>query len=153
MKKQITILIALVLIFTFALSACGKSKSDKTDEVNSINLPVVDVGGGDSSGNPAVPAAPAQEAYPIEAQQSTFDPAMAYPINPASPTYDSEMEAYLKDLLNALRERGLDLSLPVAFAGGGAELLQQRLTSSDANVIAVLDRFANADGFKALLRV
>ncbi len=99
MKKQITFLIALVLVFTFALSACGKSKSDKTDEVNTINFPVVDVGGGEPSGNPDISAAPAQETYPVEAQQSTFDPAMAYPFNPSSPTYDSEMEAYLKALV------------------------------------------------------
>ena len=99
MKKQITLLIALVLVFTFALSACGKSKSDKNDEVNTISIPIVDAGGSDTTGNPDVPAAPALEAYPVEAQQSTFDPVMAYPINPASPTYDSEMEAYLKSLV------------------------------------------------------
>ncbi len=99
MKKQITFLIALVLVFTFALSACGKSKSDKTDENNTISIPIVDAGGGETSGNQDVPAAPVLEAYPVEAQQSTFDPAMAYPINPASPTYDSEMEAYLKSLV------------------------------------------------------
>lgn len=63
----------------------------------------------------------------------------------------AQVQVYVKDLLNALREHGLDLNQPIAFAGGGAELLEKQLTSSDANVVAILDRFANADGYKALL--
>ena len=63
----------------------------------------------------------------------------------------TQVQAYLKDLLNALREQGLDLNLPIAFAGGGAELLEKQLRTSGANVIDVFDRFANADGYKVLL--
>lgn len=61
------------------------------------------------------------------------------------------MQHYFKELLGALRERGLDLMLPVVFAGGGAELLGQRLHSSEVNTIVILDRFANAEGYKLLL--
>ena len=64
---------------------------------------------------------------------------------------ERQMQHYLKELLNALRERGLDLKLPVVFAGGGAELLGRRLHSSDVNTIVILDRFANAEGYKLLL--
>lgn len=60
-------------------------------------------------------------------------------------------EDYCKELLNALRERGLDLRLPTVFAGGGAELLESRLRSSDINTVAVFNRFANADGYRVLL--
>jgi plasmid segregation protein ParM len=60
-------------------------------------------------------------------------------------------EDYCKELLNTLRERGLDLRLPTVFAGGGAELLESRLRSSDINTVAVLNRFANADGYRVLL--
>ena len=49
----------------------------------------------------------------------------------------TQVQAYLKDLLNALREHGLDLDLPVAFAGGGAELLQEQLKACDVNVVAI----------------
>lgn len=59
--------------------------------------------------------------------------------------------AYCKELFNALRERGLDLRLPTVFAGGGAELLEPRLHRNDLNTVAVLNRFANADGYKLLM--
>lgn len=64
---------------------------------------------------------------------------------------ERHMQHYLRELLNALRERGHDLKLPVVFAGGGAELFGKRLYSSDVNTVAILDRFANAEGYKLLL--
>jgi plasmid segregation protein ParM len=64
---------------------------------------------------------------------------------------EHRMQHYLKELLGALRERGLDLMLPVVFVGGGAELLNQRLHTSEVNTIVIFDRFANAEGYKLLL--
>jgi len=64
---------------------------------------------------------------------------------------ERRMRLYIRELLNALRERGLDLKLPVAFAGGGAELFGRRLYSGEVNTITILDRFANAEGYKLLL--
>ncbi len=64
---------------------------------------------------------------------------------------ERRMRLYIRELLNALREHGLDLKLPVAFAGGGAELFGKRLYSDEVNTIAILDRFANAEGYKLLL--
>ena len=64
---------------------------------------------------------------------------------------ERHMRHYLRELLNALRERGLDLKLPIAFAGGGSELFGRRLYSNEVNAIAILDRFANAEGYKLLL--
>lgn len=46
---------------------------------------------------------------------------------------ERQMQRYLKELLNALREHGLDLKLPVVFTGGGAELLGHRLYSREIN--------------------
>lgn len=64
---------------------------------------------------------------------------------------EQSVEAYCKELLNTLRERGLDLRLPTVFAGGGAELLKPMLYRDDLNTVAVLDRFANADGYRLLM--
>jgi plasmid segregation protein ParM len=64
---------------------------------------------------------------------------------------ERHMQHYLRELLNALRERGLDLKLPVVFAGGGAELFGKRLYSGEVNTVTILDRFANAEGYKFLL--
>ena len=64
---------------------------------------------------------------------------------------ERQMQRYIKELLNAFRERGLDLKLPVVFVGGGAELLGQRLYTREVNTIVILDRFANAEGYKLLL--
>lgn len=58
---------------------------------------------------------------------------------------------YQREMLNALRERGVDLKLPTVFAGGGAELLGDRLISPEVATVDILDRFANAEGYKLLL--
>ena len=59
--------------------------------------------------------------------------------------------AYVKQLFNAMRERGIDLKLPTVFAGGGAELLGNHLKTDGINYIASLDRFANAEGYRLLM--
>jgi len=64
---------------------------------------------------------------------------------------EQAVTAYCKELFNALRERGLDLRLPTVFAGGGAKLLEPRLYGDGLNTVAVLNRFANADGYKLLM--
>lgn len=58
---------------------------------------------------------------------------------------------YIKRLLNTIRERGIDLRNPVAMAGGGAELLDKQLRTEKINLVAHLDRFANAKGYKILM--
>lgn len=64
---------------------------------------------------------------------------------------ERKLQHYQRELLNALRERGLDLKLPIAFAGGGAELLGKRLYTKEVTTVAILDRFANAEGYKLLI--
>ena len=64
---------------------------------------------------------------------------------------ERSVAAYCKELFNALRERGLDLKLPTVFSGGGAELLESRLRGEGINTVAVLNRFANADGYRLLM--
>lgn len=63
-----------------------------------------------------------------------------------------EIEIYMQELLNALREYGRDLALPTVFAGGGAELLESHLRKQSINLVALLNRFANAEGYLTLLR-
>ena len=66
-------------------------------------------------------------------------------------TVDRLVQHYYRELLNALRERGIDLKLPIVFAGGGAELLGERLISPEVTTVEILDRFSNAEGYKLLL--
>lgn len=61
------------------------------------------------------------------------------------------VQHYHRELLNALRERGIDMKLPLVFAGGGAELLGTRLVTPEIATVDILDRFANAEGYKLLL--
>lgn len=65
--------------------------------------------------------------------------------------HERRIQLYLRELLNSLRERGLDLKLPVVFSGGGAELFGKWLYSAEVNTVAILDRFANAEGYRLLL--
>ena len=95
-----------MLVFTFVLAACGKS--EPTEEANTINLPVIE-GGEDVVSEPEVAPVspteeavnPVQDAYPIgqEPAVTVFDPALAYPIDPDSPNYDADMEAYINSLI------------------------------------------------------
>lgn len=64
----------------------------------------------------------------------------------------SEVTAYIQELLNALREYGRDLALPTVFAGGGAELLEGHFRKESINMVALLNRFSNAEGYLTLLR-
>ena len=64
MKKQIVILITLMLVCTVVIAACGKS--GPTEEPNTVNLPVVDVG---DDGSTATDVA---QTYPTEASVSTI---------------------------------------------------------------------------------
>ncbi len=63
----------------------------------------------------------------------------------------AKKKAYVRYLLNSIREHDIDLRNPVVFAGGGAELLYQDMDCNDVYKIALLDRFANAKGYKILL--
>ncbi len=58
---------------------------------------------------------------------------------------------YAKNLNNAVREIGVDMKMPVALAGGGAERLEKYLRSSDIHWIGTLDKFANAEGYKVMM--
>lgn len=64
---------------------------------------------------------------------------------------ERHVQHYHRELLNALRERGIDLKLPTVFAGGGAELLGGSLISPEVATVDIFDRFANAEGYKLLL--
>lgn len=106
MKKQISLIVTILLVFTFLLAACGKS--EPTEENNTINLPVV--GGGEDKVEetatqtvaPTQVVAPqVEDAYPVgqDPAAAGFDPAVSYPIDSASPNYDAEMEAYVTSLI------------------------------------------------------
>ena len=104
MKKRITLLIVLMLVFTIALTACGKEKP--TEENNTVNLPAVEAGGDiepveEPVTNPEPqPTEDIAISYPIEESGTTyFDPSFGYPIDPASPSYDEDMEKYVTELL------------------------------------------------------
>ncbi len=56
---------------------------------------------------------------------------------------------YTKHLYNAVGEMGVDLQNPVAFAGGGAQILKSQL--KEVHCVQILNKFANAEGYKVLL--
>lgn len=58
--------------------------------------------------------------------------------------------AYVRDLRNALRERGIDVRMPLALIGGGAELLREDL-ENQMYCVGFLDIYANARGYKLWL--
>ena len=104
MKKRITLLIVLMLVFAIALTACGKEKP--TEESTTINLPAVEAGGDSEPVEQPVtnpepqPTEDPAIAYPFgESDAIMFDPSIGYPIDPASPSYDDDMEKYVTELV------------------------------------------------------
>ncbi len=114
MKKQIMLLIAITLVFSFVLTACGKS--EPTEEANTINLPVVDGGDTAETEPELVPdsqseesVSPIEDTYPFEQESDAagfdaaiaypIDPSVTYPIDPSNPNYDVEMEDFLTLLI------------------------------------------------------
>ncbi len=57
---------------------------------------------------------------------------------------------YVRDLANTLREQQIDAQTPVALIGGGAELLERELRDR-MYVVGVLDKYANARGYRLWL--
>lgn len=119
MEKRITLLIALMLISVFALAACGSPKP--TEETNTVNLPVVDIGG-EVTEAPEVVEVPAQptaveDPYPVteDGVPVPLDVLLAYPIDMTSPDFDQQMESYLQQLfgdkhsLESLLEKDLSV--------------------------------------------
>ena len=78
------ILLSLLLVFSFALTACGNKEEPK--EGSTVNLPAIESGNTDQS----YPINNAGDAYPI-----TYEPAFAYPTDPSSPDYAAQMDDFL----------------------------------------------------------
>jgi len=97
--KRNTILLTCLLVMSLLAAGCGSK--EPTESI--VNLPVV---GGESQTTAAVPqgttAQVPDDTYPVEqtAEPAVVDPALAYPIDDSSPTYDADMRAYIEQILN-----------------------------------------------------
>lgn len=119
MKKRMMFLLSLMLVFSFALTACGNT--DEAKEGSTVNLPAIEAGNSDQS----YPVNNAGDAYPI-----TFEPAMAYPTDPSSPDYDAQMDAFLTQVFGEAAA-----NLKAQASGLDAQQIRDLLTGSDyANI-------------------
>lgn len=119
MKKRMMILLSLMLVFSFALTACGKTEEPK--EGSTINLPAIEAGGTDQS----YPVNNVDDAYPI-----TYEPAIAYPTDPSSPDYDFQMDAFLTEVFGEAAA-----NLKAQASGLNAQQIRDLLTGADyANI-------------------
>ncbi len=126
MKKRLTLIIALTLIFVLALSACGSKKAE--EETNIVNFPVIDVGGEveEEAVAETESETPVDQTYPIEQIQEVAEVMLAYPIDPNSADYDEQMEEYLTQLFGDKHK--LESLLEKDFT---AEELYEILTNAD----------------------
>lgn len=98
MKRNLIFLTCLIVLGLLAASCGSKKPTEST-----VNLPVV---GGDAQATTVAPQQPEASApantYPVgdSAAQGAHDPALAYPIDKASPTYEAEMRAFVEKILN-----------------------------------------------------
>ena len=97
--KRNAILLTCLLVMSLLAAGCGSK--EPTESV--VNLPVV---GGESQTTAAAPQETAVQVpgdtYPVgqAAEPAVVDPALAYPIDDSSPTYDADMRAYIEQILN-----------------------------------------------------
>ena len=101
--KAKTILLTSFLVLSLLLAGCGSKEPTET----TINLPVVSGEVEKEVENTPVPPAATevqvpQEAYPVEqpVEPVILNPALAYPIDENSQTYDTDMRAYIEQILN-----------------------------------------------------
>ena len=127
MKKRMMILLSLLLVFSFALTACGKT--DEPKEGSTVNLPAVGTGNTEQS----YPSS-AEEGYPI-----TYEPAIAYPTDPSSPDYDAQMEAFLTQVFGEAAA-----NLKTQANGLNAEQIRDLLTGTDYANIPLTEGELNA---------
>lgn len=65
---------------------------------------------------------------------------------------NNKVELYVKELINKLKESGMELKNPTVFIGGGFNLLESYIRKSDEfNYIEFLDIYANAKGYYMLM--
>lgn len=119
MKKRMMILLSLLLVFSIALTACGKKNEAK--DSSTVNLPAIGAGDTEQS----YPLSSAEESYPF-----SYEPAIAYPTDPESPDYDAQMEAFLTQVFGEAAA-----TLKAQASGLNAEQIRDLLTGSDyANI-------------------
>jgi hypothetical protein len=97
--KAKTILLTSMLVLSLLLAACG-SKEEPTE--TTVNLPVVggEVQETEEPQEVADEAVP-QDTYPVDqpAEPVLLDIMTTYPVDDSSPTYDTEMRAYIEQIL------------------------------------------------------
>ena len=65
---------------------------------------------------------------------------------------NNKVELYVKELINKLKESGMELKNPTVFIGGGFNLLESYIRKSDEfNYVEFLDIYANAKGYYMLM--
>ena len=64
---------------------------------------------------------------------------------------NTKTDQYVKELINKLKESGMELKNPCIFIGGGFNLLENYIRSSkEFNYVEFLDIYANAKGYYKL---
>ena len=65
---------------------------------------------------------------------------------------NNKVELYVKELINKLKESGMELKNPTIFIGGGFNLLESYIRkSNEFNYVEFLDIYANAKGYYMLM--
>ena len=108
------VLLSLLLVFSFALTACGSKEEPK--EGSTVNLPAIESGNTDHS-------------YPIntgDAYPITYEPAIAYPTDPSSPDYDAQMDDFLTEVFGEAAA-----NLKTQASGLDAQQIRELLNGSD----------------------
>jgi len=93
MNKRLSLILLVIFVLSVTLAACSKPE----DSNSTVHLPMVGSAGSEGQPAGAESQTSAGEAYPIEGQVTMMQ--STYPIDKSSPSYDAEMEEWVKSLL------------------------------------------------------
>lgn len=95
MKKNVTLVLLLILCFSLAFTACKKEPAQ--DSV--VSIPMV---GQQTGSDNTIAEESASNLYPLETVvDQVADTALMYPVDPQSSDYDEKMETWVKELLGS----------------------------------------------------
>ena len=93
MNKRLSIILLVIFVLSFTLVACSKPK----DSGSTVAIPMVGSSASDGQTTGGESQTTGEVVYPVDEQLSIMQ--STYPIDKNSPTFDAEMEEWVKGLL------------------------------------------------------
>ncbi len=97
MAKRLSLILITILVFSLVLVACQKGEQKD----NTVALPIISSKPDKTGGEDTYPAGEGTGTEDVNPDDGTTDVAQTYPIDKTSPSFDADMEAWVKELFGS----------------------------------------------------